>query len=594
MAVNCDNISPISGKTDNSSLEDPDLSFNDISKGQCAGPEVNVTEKRTAPTNAIQNVALRLEDLHDLVPAENASGQPDGRLILSEEAGYGSLGFNFPTWKKWAVLTSIFVVQITMNFNAAIYANAVPGIGRQFHITESKARLGQFIFLVAYAFGCELWAPWSEELGRKWVLQGSLFLVNVWQIPCALAPNFWTIFGFRLLGGLSSAGGSVTLGMVADMWEPAYQQYAVAYVVLSSVAGSVVAPIIGGFITQYLRWQWVFWMSLIFGGVAQAIHFFVPETRSSVILTKKAEGLRKKYPGCEIYSEDEVKGSFWQRLEWKQSCKLMWRPYQFLFTEPIVAFLSLLSGFSDALIFTGLDSFGLVLNQWHFNYVTKGFCFVPLLIGCLITYASFLPVYRHDRSIMQGDTSKMRPERRLWWLLYLVPLMPIGLFGFAWCSQGPPIHWFAPLFFTALIGIANLAIYMATIDYMVAAYGPYAASATGGNGFCRDFLAGIAALYAFPFYSNIARGTRFQLVIPTLILSGIAVLGCIPVYYFFFKGDRIRAKSKYASELEQERIKRAPKRAGAISRLSTSAGSRNNSKPPTPRMYTLPTILEHD
>lgn len=39
---------------------------------------------------------------------------------------------------------------------------------------------------------------------------------------------------------------------------------------------------------------------------------------------------------------------------------------------------------------------------------------------------------------------------------------------------------------------------MATIDYMIAAYGPYSASATGGNGFARDFLAGIAAMYSVP------------------------------------------------------------------------------------------------
>jgi len=44
----------------------------------------------------------------------------------------------------------------------------------------------------------------------------------------------------------------------------------------------------------------------------------------------------------------------------------------------------------------------------------------------------------------------------------------------------------------------QFAIYMATIDYMIAAYGPYSASATGGNGFARDFLAGIAAMYSVP------------------------------------------------------------------------------------------------
>lgn len=33
---------------------------------------------------------------------------------------------------------------------------------------------------------------------------------------------------------------------------------------------------------------------------------------------------------------------------------------------------------------------------------------------------------------------------------------------------------------------------------MIASYGPYSASATGGNGFARDFLAGIAAMYSVP------------------------------------------------------------------------------------------------
>jgi len=109
------------------------------------------------------------------------------------------------------------------------------------------------IFLVAYAFGCELWAPWSEDLGRWPILQLSLFLVNVWQIPCALAPNFSPIIAFRFLGGLSSAGGSVTLGMVADLWEADDQQYAVAYVVLSSVGGTSIGPFFGAFIQRHFE-----------------------------------------------------------------------------------------------------------------------------------------------------------------------------------------------------------------------------------------------------------------------------------------------------------------------------------------------------
>lgn len=174
---------------------------------------------------------------------------------ITEDDCYEELGYCYPKWKKWYILTVIFWVQVSMNFNTSLYSNAIPGISEEFHVSAQAARCGAMIFLVLYAFGCELWAPWSEEFGRWPVLQLSLFLVNVWQLPVALAPNFASIMVGRALGGLSSAGGSVTLGMIADMWEADNQQYAVAYVVFSSVGGSVLGPIVGGFTEKYLDWR---------------------------------------------------------------------------------------------------------------------------------------------------------------------------------------------------------------------------------------------------------------------------------------------------------------------------------------------------
>lgn len=155
-----------------------------------------------------------------------------------------------------------------MNFSTSLYSNGLQGIEDEFGVSAQAARCGAMIFLVTYAFGCELWAPWSEELGRKPILQASLLLVNIWQLPVALAQNFPTIMVGRALGGISNAGGSVTLGMVADMWEADTQQYAVAFVVFSSVGGSVLGPIVGGFVEQQypsLTWRWTIWIQLIFG-----------------------------------------------------------------------------------------------------------------------------------------------------------------------------------------------------------------------------------------------------------------------------------------------------------------------------------------
>lgn len=144
----------------------------------------------------------------------------DSRIELTDADAWDKLGYSFPTWRKWQILGVVFCIQISMNMNASLYANGVGRIAEEHGISKQIARIPQMAFLVAYAFGCELWAPWSEEFGRWPIQQLSLFLVNVWQIPCALSKNFATYVVFRTLGGLSTAGGSVTLGVLADMWEP--------------------------------------------------------------------------------------------------------------------------------------------------------------------------------------------------------------------------------------------------------------------------------------------------------------------------------------------------------------------------------------
>ncbi|KAF2153894.1 MFS general substrate transporter [Myriangium duriaei CBS 260.36] len=500
---------------------------------------------------------------------DSDSDGKQGRTELQEEDAYEKLGFSWPWYKKWTILTVIFVVQCSMNFNASVYASSVDVLAepppKGFGISKQAARVGQCVFLITYAFGCELWAPWSEEVGRWPVLQLSLFLVNIWQILCALAPNWGTIIVGRCLGGLSSAGGSVTLGMVADMWEPANQQYAVAYVVLSSVGGSVLGPIFGGFIGEYLTWRWNFWIQLIFGVFTQVLHaVFVPETRVTILLDREAKRMRKSGENPNIYGPNEMRGSLFKRLTPKELVTIWVRPFRMFLTEPIVLCLSLLSGFSDALIFTFLEAYSPVYKQWNFSTVQNGLAYIPIAIGYLIAWFSFFPFFRRDQKYMSTHgPDSMQPERRLYWLLYTAPLEAIGLFGFAWTSLGPThgIPWIAPMIFSALVGIANYAIYMATIDYMVASYGPYSASATGGNGFARDFLAGIAAMYSTPFYEHFKSDS---LEWPSTILAFIAIAVTIPIFVFYWKGPQIREKSPFAQTLKGERTDRDGRRASRV------------------------------
>ncbi|KAJ4291887.1 hypothetical protein N0V90_009784 [Kalmusia sp. IMI 367209] len=495
--------------------------------------------------------------LHSSAPATNIL---NGKRILTESDDFEKTAFAWSDRRKWTILTVVALCQTSMNFNAAIYSNAVTPLNEYFGI--SNARIGMVAFLVPYAFGCELWAPCSEELGRWIVMQASLLGVNASILICALSPSFGGIIAGRVIGGLSSAGGSVTMGMVADMFDAESQQHAVLWASLWSCLGAVIGGICGGPVQQYLSWRWNFWIQLIFSVITQGVHFSVAkETRSTKMLDAEAKRMRKKGEE-DVYGPNEALnyGKKWyQRIDPKEIGNTMWRPYRMLLTEPIVLFLSLLSGFADALIFSFFESYGYVFAQWNFSPTQISLALIPLAGSYIFGYFSFFPVVaRHEHRRRNGEV--LQPETRLWWLLFQVVLLPLGLLGSAFVTTGPPLHWAGVIVFSVLVGMANFSIYYATIDYMVASYGEYSASATGGNGFARDFLAGMCALYTGKMYHSL--GIRNS----QLVLFALAALFCIPVWIFYYYGPQIRSKSRFATELAEAKESKASEKTTAMQR----------------------------
>lgn len=173
---------------------------------------------------------------------------------------------------------------------------------------------------------------------------------------------------------------------------------------------------------------------------------------------------RRKEGNAEIWGPDELV-PFKDRFSAKEILLTWIRPFRMFLTEPIVLVLSLLSGFSDALIFMFIQSFALVYDQWNFSDIQIGLAFIPIGLGYLIGYISFIPAIRRnakERAAKPND-ERAQYESRLWWLLFTAPCLPIGLFGFAWTIL-PKLPWIASMIFAAVVGIANYSIYMATID----------------------------------------------------------------------------------------------------------------------------------
>lgn len=526
-----------------------------------AKPLTRVPANTNRPIVKINSHVLNSDNGSD--DGNNVSDDGDDRVLIQRVHYASELATSWSQRKKWCILIVGGLCQLAMNLNTTLYSNAQNGVAAHYGVSVSQAVWGAAAFLITYAFGCELWAPWSEEFGRRPVLQLSMFLVNCFCLLAALAPNFPTLIAARALGGLSTAGGSVTLAMITDMYGPddTWFQYATNFMSLASLLGSVVGAVAGGFVEEYLPWQWCMWIQLIFGGAVQLIHLAsVPETRSTVVMDKVAKRLRKDAiasgdehnPMLHVYGPGELgeDGGF----SWREYAEAQWRPFGMLLREPIVTALALLSGFSDALIFMFVQSFALIYGRdqsggWGFSTVGVSLAFIPIGFGYVLCYLSFIPAIRRNDALRAANPTSEHAqyEARLWWLNYTAPCLSIGLliFAFVACFPGVTehVHWFPSMIASCLIGIANYAIYMATIDYTLRAYGVYAASATGGNGWARDFLAGILTPFAVPLFKRVG---KFNMM---MILFGLALLLTASVYVVYFKGPWLRHRSRFAQTL---------------------------------------------
>jgi len=88
---------------------------------------------------------------------------------ITEDDCYDELGYSYSDKKKWYILTIIFIVQVSMNFNTSLYGNAIGGISKEFDVSKQGARVGAAIFLILYAFGCELWVSLHSNTSA-WII----------------------------------------------------------------------------------------------------------------------------------------------------------------------------------------------------------------------------------------------------------------------------------------------------------------------------------------------------------------------------------------------------------------------------------------
>lgn len=210
------------------------------------------------------------------------------------------------------------------------------------------------------------------------------------------------------------------------------------------------------------------------------------------------------------------------------------RPVKFLIMSPILCLIALYIAFNFGVTMLLFATFPTVFEEtYHWSVGISGLAYIGIGVGCAIGIFIF---GKFSDRVLRGNGGPSNPERRLILMMYVSPLLPIGLFIYAWTTEYK-VHWIVPLIGTAIGGPGVVVITSSSQTYIIDIFGPQAAaSAMAGINLLRNLLGAFLPLAAPPLYSNLHMGWGNS------VLAFIA-MAFIPVpFWFYCHGRWLREK----------------------------------------------------
>src|ERR1700721_969720 len=155
------------------------------------------------------------------------------------------------------------------NLDGTIIATALLQMARSFHVGAVNLNIGMTAYLLTLAVFIPISGWVADRFGSRSIFAAAIATFTIASLLCGAAHTLTEFTLMRILQGMGGAM-MVPVGRLIVLRNTPKEQLtlALAYITWPGLTALVVGPPLGGFITTYASWHWIFFLNLPIGIVA--------------------------------------------------------------------------------------------------------------------------------------------------------------------------------------------------------------------------------------------------------------------------------------------------------------------------------------
>ncbi len=182
---------------------------------------------------------------------------------------------DLPPLRGFALVLATFALGLGsfMSFLDLSIANvSVPQIAGNLAVSPTQGTWVITTYAMAEAISLPLTGWLGKRFGLVRVFGISTFIFTVASVMCSLSPTFAFLVVSRAIQGMAGASMvPLAQALLISCYPPHKRGFALGMWTITAITAPIVAPLIGGWITENLSWRWVFLVNVPFGLIVVSV-----------------------------------------------------------------------------------------------------------------------------------------------------------------------------------------------------------------------------------------------------------------------------------------------------------------------------------